>query len=98
MVDMGELDATSSGQPKRSFILVDDMGAWFPCCAVGRLANILTYPMNMKVVLYFGTARMNYQGDGFILYAFRDSAIVPLQQLASTPMKRTDVSVRVTTS
>ena len=98
MVDVGELDVTSTGQPKRSFVLVDDMGAWFPCCAVGRLAHILQYPINMKVVLYFGTARMNPQGDGFILYAFRDSAIVPLQQQASAPMKRTDVSVRVAKS
>ena len=98
VVEVGDMDVTSTGQSKRNFVLVDDMGAWFPCSAVGRFAHTAHYPPHTKDVVYFGSGRMNAQADGFIVYVFRDAAIVPIQQLSASPTKRVDVSVRLATS
>ena len=92
--DVAEPDYTSNGQPKRDFNLVDDIGAWFPCCAIGRAATDWRAPANVKVIIYFGTGRLATQGTGFALYAFRDGLILPLEASRSANVERTDVSAR----
>ena len=92
--DVGEEEYTTNGQPKRAFHLIDDFGYWFPCCAIGRNATEWRFTPNTKVVIYFGTARLQNQEASFILYIFRDGLIVPISQSPNAPAKRMDVSTR----
>ena len=94
LTDVEDIDYTSNGQPKRAFNLIDDFGYWFPCCAIGRNATEWRFPQNAKVVIYFGSARLQSQQDSFILYIFRDGLIVAIAQSSSSPTKRIDVSKR----
>ena len=94
VTNVGELEYSTNGQPKRAFHIVDDLGYWFPCCACGYNAACWRTPENTKAVIYFGSARTMNQETSFILYVFRDGLIVPITTVPSAPAKRVDVSTR----
>ena len=92
--DVEEVEYTTKRQPKRVFHLIDDFGYWFPCCAIGNHATNWRSPPNTKVVIYFGTARLQREDTSFILYIFSDGLIIPFTRSANAPAKRVDVSAR----
>ena len=94
VVDVDDPDFTVSGQDKRGFNLVDDTGAWFPCFAVGRNARIIPACSNMKVVLFFGTGRVDGQSTSFTVWASADAVIICLGTNEVRVTKREDVSAR----
>ena len=94
VADVEEPAITVKGVEKRCFNLVDDMGAWFPCCAVGDNAARIAWSSNMRVVLWFGWARMNVESTRFTMFALPDAFIrrIGLNEVRVT--KRVDVSAR----
>ena len=94
VADVEELDVTANFVKKRAFKLVDDTGAWFPCCAVGRNARVIPACSNMRVVLFFGSARPNGQSTGFTMWAMKDAVITIIGTNEVRVTKRVDVSAR----
>ena len=94
VADVDEPDVTVSGQEKRAFNLVDDTGAWFPCCAVGRNARVIPACSNMKVVLFFGSAKPNGQSTSFTMWALKAAVITIIGTNEVRVTKRVDVSAR----
>lgn len=77
VVDVLPPDSTQAGNPKRSFNLVDDLGAWLACCALDRNAQYVALKESMGIVLFFGTGRGPLAGAPGNLYAFKGAMIVP---------------------
>ena len=94
VTNVGDLEYSTNGQPKRVFHIVDDLGYWFPCCACGYNAACWRTPENTRAVIYFGTARTINQETSFTLFIFRDGLIAPISTSPSAPAKRMDVSTR----
>ena len=91
--DVGQLDMTANGQPKRSFVLVDGSGIWFPCVALGQHAENSALKDGMELVLYFCTARGPIGGMRGAINLMRDAMIVAVKQHSVAPQKRTPVDI-----
>ena len=57
IADVQALDVSQTGNPKRQFDIVDNMGAWFSCCAVGPLSQSKALHDGVEAVLYHGMGR-----------------------------------------
>ena len=89
-----ELDATSTGQPKRDFDLVDDTGGTFACSVTGSHAKYTKIGDNDKLVLYHAVGRRVGQTDAFVVYIIRDGFIVNIGTVNPAPMIRERVKTR----
>ena len=89
-----DLDATSSGQPKRDFDLVDDTGGTFACSVIGPHAKYIKINDNDKVVLYHAVGRRVGQSDAFVVYIFRDGFIANIGTVNPPPAIRERVTTR----
>jgi len=76
--DVQELESSQSGQPKRFFSLVDDMGSWLQCCAVGRNALSPVLKEGKVAVVYNGTGRISMGSSEAAVLILKDSVIAPL--------------------
>ncbi len=76
IVDSQEGDLTQAGQPKCTFALVDDMGCWLQCCAIGRNARSPALQDGNDVVLYYGAGRATVGNNGGYFWLFKDAMIV----------------------
>ena len=94
VTNVGDLEYSTKGEPKRVFHIVDDLGYWFPCCAFGYNAACWRTRENTRTVIYFGTARKMTSETSFTLLIFRDGLIAPISTSPSAPAKRMDVSAR----
>ena len=78
IVDASEEDVTLAGQPKKTFALVDDAGAWLQCVAVGRNALSSCLRNDMEVVAYYVSGKVGQRGSGGSVWLFKDSMLVPI--------------------
>ena len=89
-----DLDATSTGQPKKDFDLVDDTGGAFACSVIGPHAKFTKINDNDKVVLYHAVGRRVGQTDAFVVYIFRDGFVVNIGTVNPVPAIRDRVKTR----
>ena len=61
-----------------SFSLVDDMGSWLQCCAVGRNALSPVLKEGKVVVVYNGSGRCSFGSSEALVLVLKDSVITPL--------------------
>ena len=80
VVELGDIEPTSSGGQKRSFKLVDPMGAWLHCIASDDLTESPGLKNLQKVIVFFGSGRGGLGSVPPGVWLFKDSFIVPLQQ------------------
>ena len=92
VMDVQDLDATLSSRAKRLFSLVDESGHWIQCCGIDRNAHSKALVEGMEVVFFFATGRPQLGGTGGILYAMKDSLIVPIQP-RGTRQKHTEIEI-----
>ena len=70
------IDQTQQGQGKRMFALVDEMGSWLQCCAVGRHAFSAALADGNEVVAYYATARAGWGSVPACVWLFKDATLV----------------------
>ena len=76
VVDLKEVSYNNSGNAKREFDLVDDLGAFVKCCAMFHNAGSTALVESNKIVIYWATGRGPIGGESGELYAYRDALIV----------------------
>ena len=67
VANVQDVEFAQSGKPKKCFELVDDMGSWIKCCALGRNANARALKEGTEVVVYYGLARPSL-GEPMLCY------------------------------
>ena len=55
--DVGALESSRQGSPKKSFKLVDEVGSWVSCVAIGEEATKSAIAECEEVLLFFATGR-----------------------------------------
>jgi len=76
--DVQELESSQSGQPKRFFSLVDDMGSWLQCFAVGRNALSQVLKEGKVVVVYYASGKCSFGSSEAMVLVGKDCVITPL--------------------
>ena len=85
---------TTGGLPKLGFELVDAMGAYVHCCAVGHNAVSTRICADIEVVLYHVTGRGPLGNVPGMLYLFQDALIVAVSKKNPPYVKRMQVEVK----
>ena len=80
VADVREPDVSQQGLQKQLFDLVDELGTWFTCCALGRCAVSPALKSGLQVVLYNGTGRPKSGSAIAAVYLFKDAVMVPLRE------------------
>ena len=73
-VQVGEV--TQTGQAKCTFALVDEMGSWLQCCAIGRNASGKNLENGNEVVLYYASGRKGTGINDGMVWLFKESMII----------------------
>ena len=88
VADVGELDMTANGQPKRSFTFVDSSGVYVPCIALAQHAENDQLKIGMELLLYFCTGRGPIASSRGAVNLMKDAVIVALKQHSGSPPKK----------
>ena len=72
------LEASTTVQPKRCFDLVDEVGSWIKCCAIGRNATSLAITEAMYVVVYFAHGRPPLGSSETMVLILKDGVVAPV--------------------
>ena len=84
---------TQSGNPKLLFDIVDEVGYWMRCCAVGRNAGARALVAGNVVVMYFCTGRTGIGSSGGMLYLMKDALVVKIGQAMTPIAKRQEIEL-----
>ena len=95
IVDASEEDVTLAGQPKKTFALVDDAGAWLQCVAVGRNALSSSLRNDVEVVAYYVSGKVGQRGSGGCVWLFKDSMLVPIGSKSVQKRSQVELMARV---
>ena len=93
MSNVQNLEASSSGQPKRCFDLVDEVGSWIKCCAIGRSATSLAITEAMYVVVYFAHGRPPLGSSETMVLILKDGVVAPVGEKNPPLAKRTYIDI-----
>ena len=93
IVDVQDPDMAQSGNPKRLFDIVDEVGFWMRCCAVGRNAGASAIVAGNVVVMYFCTGRGSIGSSGGMLYLMKDALVVKIGQEMTPIAKRQEIQL-----
>ena len=88
IVDVQDTEMTQRGNPKRVFDIVDEVGCWMRCCALGRNAGASAIVARNIVVLYFCTGRPSIGSSGSMLYLMNDAIVVKIGHETRPIVKR----------
>ena len=91
VADVADVELTSSGTEKHTFIVVDYYGNYIRCCAVGRNARHSGLRDGERVVLYHLSGRGENTAHKNTLWLFKDAVIVPVCDNESPPFKRSEM-------
>lgn len=78
VADLKAVEATEQGNPKRCFALVDDMGFWVTCHAIGRNAQSPALVDTNDVVIFYASARKGLGSSVGAMYLFKDALVVAM--------------------
>ena len=93
-VEVGQLDMTANGHPKRFFVLVDGSGIWLPCVVVRQHAENSEFRDGMELLLYFCcTARGQIGSLTGAVNLMKDAVAVGLKQHGVVSSKRTPAQI-----
>ena len=76
VADVQEASLSQNGNLKKQFHLVDEMGYWILCCALGRNVNSTSLEEGNEVVCYAVTGRGGLGTNPGMVYLMKDSVIV----------------------
>ena len=93
VTELGQLDMTAQGEPKRSFTLVDSSGIWLPCVALAQNAENEQLQNGMELLLYFCTGRGPIGSIRGTVNLLKDAVIIGLKQHDKAPEKKTPVEI-----
>ena len=79
--------------PHRVFDIVDDVGCWMRCCAVGRNAKATAIVACNIVVLYFCTGRPSMGSSKGMLYLWDDALGVKIGHQTRPIVKRQEIPI-----
>ena len=90
IMDVGALDYTQTGNPKRRFTLVDSNGTYILCVAHVQNAGSKAIVERQEVVIYFGTGRKAIGRIPGMLYLLKDAIIYPVgvPRVVTQPMQK----------
>ena len=92
--DVGVLQISGQGNPKRSFKLVDEVGSWVSCVAFGDEARKSAIDEYTEVVLFFASGRgANLLSEG-ALVLFPNSCVMGFGKVFASPALRGQVKIR----
>ena len=91
--DLSDMMLTQQDSKKRAFILVDDVGMWLRCCALGRCAQSRCLENGNEVILYYGTGRGARGSSPAMVYLMKDSLIVQTACSQRNPAKRAEIHI-----
>ena len=91
---MKPVSETQSGHPKLEFVLIDQAGAWFNCCALGKQALAKSLVNGSQVVLFFLSGRSGMNDQPGTAFLFRDSTVVMTGKTESIPAKRVHLDIQ----
>ena len=88
------LEASTTGQAKRCFDLVDEVGSWIKCCAIGRNATSHAITEAVYVIAYFAHGRPPLGSSAAMLLIPKDSVVAPVGEKNPPLAKRTYIRIR----
>ena len=93
VTNVQNLEASTTGQPKRCFDLVDEVGSWIKCCAIGRNATSLAITEAMYVVVYFAHGRPSLGSSESMVLILKDGVVAPVGEKNPPLAKRTYIDI-----
>ena len=91
--DLSEMQLSLQESSKRTFVLVDDLGMWIRCCAIGLSARSRALANGNDVVLYYGTGRSGLGSAPGMIYFMKNSLVVQVGHREEPAFKRAEISV-----
>ena len=85
------LDESQSGNPKLSFNLIDRLGTWFTCCAIGQHALSKALVRGNAVVLYHVSGRPQIGDSKACAYLYKDANIIMTASNCTVPPKKVEI-------
>ena len=76
--DAGPLESSMQGNPKKSFKLVDEIGCWLSCVAIGEQATKSAIAEHMEVLLFFASGRGSSSSSEGAIFLFQSSCIMAI--------------------
>jgi hypothetical protein len=92
--DVGVLEITGQGNPKKSFKLVDEVGSWVSCVAFGDEARKSAIDECTEVVLFFASGRGAKSSSEGALFVFPNSCVMAFGKVKVRQALRGQVEIR----
>jgi len=93
VVDVGVLEITGQGNPKKSFKLVDEVGSWVSCVAFGDEARKSVIDECTEMVLFFASGRGAKASSEGALFVFQNSCVMAFGKVKERPALRGQVDI-----
>ena len=87
------VESSTTGQPKLRFDLVDQVGSWIKCCALGRNATNLAIAEAKFVIVHFAHGRPSLGSSEAMLLIMKDGVVAPLGVKNPPIAKRTYIDI-----
>ena len=85
------LDESQAGNPKLRFNLIDRVGTWFTCCAIGQHALSKALVHGNAVVLYHVSGRPQIGDSKACAYLYKEANIIMTACHCTVPPKRLEL-------
>ena len=93
---VGDLQSTlpsRSGNDKRGFRLYDSEGDFITCCAQGKICQSKAFENKKEVVIFVGCGRGPIGSDEGLVYAMKDSWVIPVSYHSNMPIERNQIHI-----
>ncbi len=92
--DVGTLEYSRQGNPKKSFKLVDEVGSWVSCVVIGEEATKPAIDECAEVLLFFTSGRRMCSSSKGALFLFQSSGVViPMRKVKARVALREQVEI-----
>ncbi len=92
--DVGALESSRQGSPKKSFKLVDEVGSWVSCVAIGEEATKSAIAECEEVLLFFATGRGRNSSSEGALFVFSNGCVMAFGKVRARQALRGQVEIR----
>ena len=93
VADVQETSSSQQGNLKKQFHLVDEMGFWILCCALGRNVQSRALVEGHEVVCYGVTGRGSVGSNPAMIYMMKDSVLIKTGQLFHAVEQRQEIEL-----
>jgi len=93
VVDVGKVEITGQGNPKKSFKLVDEGGSWLSCIVFGDEAQKSVIDECTEVLLFFASGRGAKSSSEGALFVFQNSCVMAFGKVKERPALRGQVDI-----